>query len=77
MVAPGRMVRPAMSDTPNPGSPAVVRSGPEERAYLLRRAEDHRKLAERTTDTETRMVHLRLRQLCEDRAAGIGVVLTD
>ena len=66
-----------MSDTSDPGSPAVVRSGPDERAYLLRRAGDHRDLAERATDTETRMVHLRLRQLYEDRATRIDVVLTD
>ena len=65
-----------MNDKSDPGGPAVVRSGPAERAYLLGRAEDHRRLAE-TASAETRMVHVRLHQLYEERAARIEMVLTD
>jgi hypothetical protein len=57
-----------MSDHSDPGASAV-RSGPEERAYLLRRASDHRGLAEQAGEAETRSVHLRLCRLYEEQAA--------
>lgn len=56
---------------------AKTRSGPEEQAYLLGRADAHRRLGEQTTDTETRLVHVRLQQLYEDRAAAVDVVVPD
>lgn len=63
-----------MSDqhTPDP----LLRSGAEERDYLLGRAEDHRELAERA-DPASRTIHLRLRQLYQERAALIGMAVQD
>ncbi|WP_140851069.1 hypothetical protein [Sphingomonas glacialis] len=54
----------------NPHAPDVTpRSGPEERQYLLRRAEDHRQLAEKTDDVGSQAIHLRLHRLYRERAA--------
>ncbi len=55
----------------------LKRPGPDEREYLLRRAEDHRLLAERTDASDARTIHLQLSQLYAERAAGIDMVDTD
>ncbi|TVV75752.1 hypothetical protein [Sphingomonas solaris] len=52
----------------HPDSP-IQRSGAAERDYLLRRAEDHRRLAEDCDEPGARGIHQRLRQLYEARAA--------
>jgi len=53
------------------------RTGPEEQEYLLRRADDHHLLAERTGDSDARAIHLRLRQLYLQRAGRAVVVHQD
>lgn len=50
------------------------RSGPEERDYLLRRADAHRKIADKTEDPGARAIHLRIQQLYQERAAAIDMV---
>lgn len=59
------------SDTP------VFRSGPEERAYLLRRADDHRQSAENAADIGSRAIHARLEQLYREQAQLLEIVLPD
>ncbi|RZM37484.1 MAG: hypothetical protein EOP67_01055 [Sphingomonas sp.] len=48
----------------------------DEREYLLRRAEHHRQLAEKSQQPASRSIHRRFQQLYEQRAAWIGVVLS-
>jgi len=64
-----------MTDYPHP-YPAP-RSGPEERNYLLRRAKDHSRLAEITDEPGSRMIHLRLQKLYNERAALAAIVVSD
>ncbi len=49
----------------------------EEREYLLRRAEHHRQLAEKSQQPASRSTHTRFQQLYEQRAEHIDVVLSD
>lgn len=56
-------------------SDPVSRSGTDERDYLLKRAEDHRQLAEITDDRQARTIHLRLRKLYEEQAELVMLVL--
>jgi hypothetical protein len=58
-------------------SQSIVRSGVEERVYLLRRAEDHRLLAEMSDEQGARSIHQRLRRLYQERAAAVAMVLPD
>jgi len=52
----------------NQHAPDVTsRSGPGEGEYLLRRAEDHRQLAEKTDDVGSQAIHLRLYRLYSER----------
>ncbi len=53
----------------------VFRSGPEECAYLRRRAEQHRQLSEKCQEDATRGIHLRLAQLYCDRVRLLDLVL--
>lgn len=55
----------------------VVQSGVDERDYLSRRADDHRRLAEKSDEPGARLIHERLQRLYEERAACILMVLTD
>jgi len=64
-----------MSDQDN--STYATRSGPEERDYLSRRANDHRELAERCDEQGPRLIHQRLQQLYEEQASSIRIVLPD
>jgi hypothetical protein len=49
----------------------------EERDYLLRRAEDHRQLAEKSEDASSRSIHLRMTRLYEEQAASAPLVVMD
>lgn len=55
----------------------ALRSVHDERAYLLRRAEDHLHLAEKSREVEARAIHQRLRQMYETQAELVAVVLKD
>lgn len=55
----------------------ALRSVADERAYLLRRAEDHQQLADRSQEVEARAIHLRLRQMYETQAELVTIVLKD
>lgn len=55
----------------------AIRSGADERGYMLRRAEDHRQLAEKTDDAGSRTIHLRLHELYSEQAALVVMVLPD
>lgn len=57
--------------------PAIARSGPAERDYLLGRADDHRERAEKAGDIESRLIHQRLEELYREQAALIVMVLPD
>jgi len=59
------------------GDTLPERSGEEEHAYLLGRAEAHRRLAEEAQQSETRLIHLRLQQLYTARANLIDLVDTN
>jgi hypothetical protein len=59
------MTDPALSQ-PTP------QTGGEERDYLLNRAEDHRRLAAKSSDPSARSLHERFEQLYRDRAGGNG-----
>lgn len=63
-----------MSERHDPTAPAVRRSGPEERDYLLARAEKHRRLAEQAGMDGPKRVHLRLQRLYQERAARVDMV---
>ncbi|KQN05070.1 hypothetical protein [Sphingomonas sp. Leaf25] len=56
---------------------AIFRSGPDECAYLRRRAADHRQLAEKSGEAHARSIHLRLAQLYGDRVRLLDLVLPD
>lgn len=55
----------------------TLRSVDDERAYLLRRAEEHLHLAERSREVEARAIHERLRQMYESQAELVDVVRKD
>jgi hypothetical protein len=55
----------------------MLRSGSEERDYLLQRAIVHRQIAENTAEGEARMIHDRLSRLYEEQASLIVMVLSD
>ncbi|WP_341208309.1 hypothetical protein [uncultured Sphingomonas sp.] len=55
----------------------TLRSVDDERAYLLRRAEDHLHLAEKSQEVGARAIHHRLRQMYETQAELVAVVLKD
>lgn len=59
-----------MTDKREPA--AIDRSGPDECAYLLRRADDHRQLAERHAEADARTIHLRFQRLYEERASQVA-----
>ena len=54
----------------------IVRSGPEEREYLLRRAESHLQLGEKTNEMGSKLIHLRLHRLYKERAETLRMVLS-
>lgn len=58
-------------------SDRIARTGSEERDYLLRRANAHRVLAERCSETGPRSIHQRLQQLYSEQAGRVGIVLAD
>jgi len=60
--------QPRMTDVRDHALDSSRRRGPEERAYLLERAETHRALAMQAADPETRAVHSSLHQLYAQRA---------
>lgn len=64
-----------MTTIPQPDP--VVRSGAEERDYLLKRAEDHRGRAAKSAEQGAKSVHQRLTRLYENRAASIIMVVPD
>lgn len=64
-----------MHDEPCP-YPAL-RSVSDERTYLLRRAEDHLQLADRSREVEARAIHLRLHQMYQTQAELVTLVLND
>jgi hypothetical protein len=66
-----------MTDQRDPDTDSIRRTGPEERDYLLQRAEGHRQLAEKTEGSGAKMIHARMKQLYEERASAIDVVDTD
>lgn len=53
----------------------IYRSGPEECAYLTRRADEHRQLAEKAGDSGSRVIHERLEQLYREQARLLVLVL--
>lgn len=53
------------------------RSGAEERAYLLRRADEHRQMVEKTDIAESRVIHERLEQLYREQVRLLNLVLPD
>ena len=53
------------------------RTGTQESDYMRRRAEEHRLLAERTDDTGAKAIHERLRQLYQEQADLVVMVLPD
>ncbi len=55
----------------------VLRTGAEEQAYLLKRAEYHRQRGESSPEPSARSIHERLQQLYEERAASAVMVLPD
>jgi len=57
-----------MNKPPTPEDILTPRTGPEERDYLLKRADDHRQRAEMTEEAGARMVHIQLQQLYVARA---------
>jgi hypothetical protein len=63
VVAVGAMTDPAPSQS-------TPRTDAEERDYLLKRADDHRRLAAESSDPASRSLHLRFEQLYRDRARG-------
>jgi hypothetical protein len=58
-----------MTDQRDPDTDSIRRTGPEERDYLLQRAEGHRQLAEKTEGSGAKMIHARMKQLYEERAS--------
>ncbi len=66
----GGMIEPVDPDV-------IFRCGEEECAYLRRRAEDHRQLAEKNDQAGPRAIHLRLSQLYLDRARLLGLIDRD
>jgi len=65
----------AMSEPNDP--PPVLRSGAEERAYMLKRADDHLRLAGTAHEPGTRAIHLRLHRLYREQAERVAIVLPD
>lgn len=55
----------------------IVRTPEEERDYLLRRAEHHRLLAERSDEAGARSIHQRFQYLYQERADATVMVLPD
>lgn len=53
------------------------RSGNEEHSYLIGRANDHRRMADKADDAGTRGIHMRLHKLYTEQAELIGVVIRD
>ncbi|MES2339992.1 MAG: hypothetical protein V4537_18010 [Pseudomonadota bacterium] len=53
------------------------RTGSEERGYLLKRADDHRQLAEKSSEAGARALHLRFERLYLEEAACTVVVDRD
>lgn len=53
------------------------RSEDEERKYLLGRANDHWRMADKADDVGTRGIHMRLHRLYTEQAELIGVVIPD
>ncbi|WP_022685717.1 hypothetical protein [Sphingomonas phyllosphaerae] len=66
-----------MNDEHDHGADSIERTGREERDYLLQRADGHRQLAEKTEESGAKMIHTRLKQLYEERAAKIDLVDSD
>ncbi|WP_242096346.1 MULTISPECIES: hypothetical protein [unclassified Sphingomonas] len=66
-----------MKDQREPGPDPVIRSGPSERDYLLKRAVDHQRLAEKADEAGSRTIHLRLQQLYEEQAVLLAMVFAD
>ena len=64
-----------MSD-PYPFEPRL-RTGPAERDYLIKRADDHRLLAEQSHDPEARLIHSRFSSLYQQQAEAIALVVQD
>ncbi|MEP9401945.1 hypothetical protein [Sphingomonas sp. VNH70] len=58
-------------------SEVIFRSGAEECAYLRRRADDHRQLAEKNDEPGPCSIHLRLAQLYLDRVRLLELVDRD
>ena len=53
------------------------RNGPEERTYLMKRADDHRRMAEKSAEAGARALHLRFQRLYQEEAGCIVVVVQD
>lgn len=53
------------------------RSGPQECAYLTRRAEAHAQLAVNAGDSESRLIHERLERLYREQVRRLTLVLPD
>ena len=64
-----------MSDDSDPAPDSVLRLDAEEYEYLRKRAADHQQLAEKADDFASKTIHRRLRQLYEDRARALRLVL--
>lgn len=57
--------------------PPVLRSGQEEREYLLKRADAHLQMAGSAREPESRAIHLRLHRLYREQAELVTMVLPD
>lgn len=66
-----------MDERANAATEPTTPSVADERAYLLQRADAHRQLAENAGQAEPRLIHVVLQQLYEDRAAALGLVVSD
>lgn len=53
------------------------RLGADEQHYLLKRAEDHRRLAEKSNEPGARAIHLRLERLYQEQATLLAMVFRD
>lgn len=58
-----------MPPYPPPAQPAAAE--PEDRSYLLKRAEQHRVQAEQCDQAGSRSIHHRMQQLYQDHAAAL------
>ncbi|HEX8445370.1 MAG TPA: hypothetical protein VF649_02040 [Sphingomonas sp.] len=55
----------------------VSRLAPAEHDYLLKRADDHRRMAEKSEDPGSKAIHLRFEELYRERANAGLMVFSD